>query len=67
MSSTNPSVWPTLAYEDAPAAIDFLTTAFGFESAADFRHRDPGTVDHAQLRRPNGTGGVMLSSTRDDD
>jgi len=67
MSTDNPTVWPTLNYEDAPAAIEFLTTAFGFETAADFRHGDPGTVDHAQLRWPNGTGGVMLSSTRTDD
>jgi uncharacterized glyoxalase superfamily protein PhnB len=67
MSSHNPTVWPTLSYEDAPAAIEFLTAAFGFEAAADFRHSDPSRVDHAQLRWPDGTGGVMLSSTRDDD
>ena len=39
---------PMLAYRDAPAAIDFLCEAFGFEEA--FRlDMDDGTIGHAEL------------------
>ena len=65
--SNPPSVWPVLSYVDAPAAIEFLTTAFGFETAAVFtREDDDAIVDHAQLRWPLG-GGVMMSSAGVDD
>jgi uncharacterized glyoxalase superfamily protein PhnB len=65
--STNPSVWPTLTYVDAPAAIEFLTTAFGFEESLVVRREgDDSIVEHAQLRWPEGAGGVMLGSVRDD-
>jgi len=68
MSTTNPTVWPVLAYRDAPAAIEFLTAAFGFEVTADFRREgDDAVVEHAQVRWPDGTGGAMLSSARTDD
>jgi uncharacterized glyoxalase superfamily protein PhnB len=55
------SLIPCLRYDDAPAAIDFLCDAFGFE-----RHTvhadpdDPRTVHHAQLRL--GENLIMLSS-----
>ena len=29
MTSTSPSIYPTIRYDDAPAAIRFLTKAFG--------------------------------------
>jgi uncharacterized glyoxalase superfamily protein PhnB len=55
---------PTLRYEDAKAAIDFLVNAFGFE-----RHHitenDDGTIAHAELR--HGSGVVMVSTARGDD
>jgi PhnB protein len=50
---------PMLVYEDAPAALEFLTKAFGFEER--FRMDMPdGSVGHAEL----GLGGevVMLAS-----
>jgi uncharacterized glyoxalase superfamily protein PhnB len=58
------SVWPTLRYRDAPAAIRFLVEAFGFEEVVKYERED-GVVEHAQLRWPRG-GGVMLGSARPD-
>lgn len=56
------SVWPILIYRDAPAAITFLTEAFGFTAAAVFKdENDPTVVHHAELMWPRG-GGVMVSS-----
>jgi uncharacterized glyoxalase superfamily protein PhnB len=47
---------PYLLYEDAAAAIDFLTKAFGFEEV--MRMDDEGIVNHAELRL--GDDSVML-------
>lgn len=58
-----PQVWPTLQAHDAPALIDFLITAFGFEKVAVYADGD--TVQHAQLSWPPG-GGVMLGSHQPD-
>jgi uncharacterized glyoxalase superfamily protein PhnB len=65
MSTTPaPTVWPSLRYRDAPAALDFLSRAFGFEVRADYRDPDdPSLVTHAELSWPLG-GGVMLGSDR---
>ena len=55
------SVVPCLCYEDAPAAIDFLCDAFGFERhAVHLDEENPAIVRHAQLRL--GDSLVMLSS-----
>ncbi|MGH3331892.1 MAG: VOC family protein [Nocardioidaceae bacterium] len=55
-------VWPTLSYDDALAAIDFLTTAFGFTTTAVHTDADdPSRVVHAELAWPAG-GAVMLGS-----
>jgi uncharacterized glyoxalase superfamily protein PhnB len=52
-------VTPYLIYRDAPAAIDFLTRAFGFVEK--FRHpMDDGRIGHAELTF--GDGAVMLAS-----
>lgn len=52
---------PNLRYDDAPAAIDFLCAAFGFERHAVFANADdPSLIDHAQLRY--GGSLLMLSS-----
>lgn len=55
---------PSLRYKDAPAAIDWLERAFGFE-----RHLVvPGpenTIAHAQLKL--GTGMIMLGSEKKDE
>lgn len=61
------SVWPILAYRDAPAAIDFLEAAFGLERTAVYtRGGDPTVVDHAEMRWPSG-GGVMFGTAGKDD
>jgi uncharacterized glyoxalase superfamily protein PhnB len=59
-----PQVWPTLRANDARGLIKFLVDAFGFEETVVYGDGD--RVDHAQLSWPPG-GGIMLSSTRDDD
>lgn len=57
-----PTIWPTLLYDDAPAAIEFLETAFGFTATLVVRNDDdPTVIEHSQLRWPAG-GGVMLGS-----
>jgi uncharacterized glyoxalase superfamily protein PhnB len=66
-SSPPPSVWPVLTYRDAPAAIEFLTAAFGFENRACYtRDDDPTVVEHAELGWPLG-GGIMLGTAGKDD
>jgi uncharacterized glyoxalase superfamily protein PhnB len=50
---------PYLAYRDAPAALDFLTRAFGFEER--FRYPMPdGTIGHAELSY---RGSVLMLAT----
>ena len=45
------TVVPMVAYEDAAAAIDWLTRAFGFEEAPGERYtEEDGRVTHAELR-----------------
>ena len=55
---------PTLRYENAPAAIEWLCEAFGFE-----KHLvvpgEKGKIAHAQLVFGNGM--IMLGSAGDDD
>lgn len=60
---TAPTVYPTLGYVDAPAAIDWLTKTFGLEATLVVPGED-GTILHAQLAW--GHGQVMLSSLRED-
>ncbi len=45
---------PYLAYQDAPAAIDFLERAFGFEEQSRYPMPD-GRVGHAELSLAGGT------------
>jgi len=61
MTSAAPSIYPTLRYDDAPAAIRFLTTAFGLV-AQEVDEGSDKTVNHALLR--HGPSLVMLSSRR---
>ena len=60
--NTTATVIPTLRYQDAAAAIEWLCEAFGFE-----RHlvvpAEDGTIVHAQLTFGNGM--VMLGSARE--
>jgi uncharacterized glyoxalase superfamily protein PhnB len=53
------TVFPTLKYDDAQAAIEFLTKAFGAERHAVYTGEN-GTVGHAELRFGNGL--VMFGS-----
>ena len=52
---------PMIAYEDAAAAIDWLTEAFGFREREGQRYTaDDGTVTHAELERD---GAVVMPAT----
>jgi uncharacterized glyoxalase superfamily protein PhnB len=50
---------PTLRYQDARAALEFLERAFGFERHA-LHENDDGAIGHAELRY--GDGVVMLGT-----
>jgi uncharacterized glyoxalase superfamily protein PhnB len=62
--NTKVTVIPTLRYRDAPAAIDWLCKAFGFEKHL-IIPGDNGMIVHAQLTFGNGM--IMLGSARDDE
>lgn len=53
------TIIPAMRYRDAPAAIEWLCKAFGFEKQAVYPNAD-GTIGHAQLTFGNGM--VMLGS-----
>jgi uncharacterized glyoxalase superfamily protein PhnB len=57
--SVKATIIPCLRYRNAPAAIDWLCSAFGFEKHAVYPNPD-GTIAHAQLTFGNGM--IMLSS-----
>lgn len=61
---TRPNIFPALRYQDAPAAIEWLTRAFGFEEQIVVPGPDD-TIAHAQLSF--GSGMIMLGSIRDDE
>ncbi|MEU7580770.1 VOC family protein [Streptomyces sp. NPDC041068] len=54
-----PSVFPTLLYADAKAAVQQLTEAFGFTEVSVYEGED-GSIVHAELAQ--GNGAVMLGS-----
>jgi uncharacterized glyoxalase superfamily protein PhnB len=57
----HPRIIPCLRYKDAPAAIEFLCRAFGFERHAVYAdEKDPAIIHHAQLTLDGSM--VMLSS-----
>ena len=58
-----PTVWHSLTYDDAAAAIEFLTSVFGFVAKGVYYEDDEQTkIVHAQLDWPPG-GGIMLGSS----
>lgn len=62
--AVRPAIIPCLRYRNAPAAIDFLCSAFGFERHAVYADpADPATIQHAQLVRDGNM--IMLSSLAD--
>jgi uncharacterized glyoxalase superfamily protein PhnB len=61
---TRATVIPALQYRDAPAAVDWLCQAFGFEKRMVVPGEN-GTIAHAELAFGNGM--VMLGSRKDTD
>jgi uncharacterized glyoxalase superfamily protein PhnB len=59
-----PTIIPSLRYDNAPAAIDWLCTAFGFERNM-IVDGPNGTIAHAQLSYGNGM--IMCGSYRKDE
>lgn len=57
---THSTLFPTLSYEDAGRAVDFLVDAFGFDRHAVYSG-DGSAIRHAELRSGNGL--VMLGSS----
>jgi uncharacterized glyoxalase superfamily protein PhnB len=64
-AAPEPTVWPTLHYDDTSAALRFLVDAFGFRAALVVED-DDGDVIHAELRWPPG-GAVVFGSTKHTD
>ena len=58
--SDRPKMFPFIRYDDAPAAIEWLCAAFGFEKQFVAPGQEPGTIGHAQLRL--GPEVIMLGS-----
>ena len=57
---TTVNVIPGMRYRNAPAAIDWLCRAFGFERHLVVPGEEDGTIAHAQLRYGNGM--IMLGT-----
>lgn len=53
------STAPMLAYEDAPAALEWLANAFGFAETMRIAN-DDGSIGHAELQ--TGSGTIMIAS-----
>lgn len=56
-------IFPMLAYRDAPAALEFLSSAFGFEETMRMEGEN-GTIGHAELEM-GGQRLMLASSWRD--
>ena len=66
--SPSPTVWHSLSYRDAPAAVEFLSAAFGFvPHGVYYDESDPTQIMHAQLDWPPGGGIMFGSGPRPDD
>ena len=63
-NKTTATIIPTLRYRDAPAAIDWLCKAFGFQRHLVVPGEDGG-IAHAQLVLGNGM--IMLGSAGEDE
>lgn len=62
--ASTPQVFPVLRYEDAPAAFEWLSRAFGFEKQM-VVPGPKGTISHAQLRY--GGSVVMIGTAQEDE
>jgi len=63
MANSPPTFYPCLFYRDAPAAIAWLSRAFGFEVLLEVPNPD-GTIAHAELSLGNGV--IMLGTAKAD-
>lgn len=59
-----PTVWPTLQAHDAVGLLTFCAETLGFVVTTNTTEGD--IVHHAELRWPDGAGGVMLGSYHPD-
>jgi uncharacterized glyoxalase superfamily protein PhnB len=57
MADQAPNIYPFMRFDDADAALDWLSRAFAFEQREVYRN-DEGTVQHAEISL--GPGIVML-------
>lgn len=64
MNETNAigTLYPSLFYRDAPAAIDWLVRAFGFEVLMTVPGAQPGVIAHSELRLGSG---IIMAGTAD--
>ena len=64
--TANTTLFHSLRYRDAVAALDYLAAGLGFDrAAAHVSPDDPTRVDHAQMSWPGG-GGIMFGSASGD-
>lgn len=56
------NMYPFMSYKDAPAAIEWLCNAFGFEKKA-VHANDDGTIAHAELSL--GSGIAMIGTEKE--
>ena len=64
--TANTTLFHSLRYRDAVAALDYLAAGLGFDrAAAHVSPDDPTRVDHAQMSWPGG-GDIMFGSASDD-
>jgi uncharacterized glyoxalase superfamily protein PhnB len=61
-----PNIFPVLRYDNAPAALEFLVSAFGFEIASAHRMPD-GRIAHADVRFGPSVVGVSSAGTSAED
>ena len=57
-------VFPMIAYEDAAAAIDWLTSAFGFSERGERYVMEDGAVGHAELDVGDGQTVMLATPSR---
>lgn len=68
LTGAPPTVWPCLTFADPRAAIDFLGAAFGLVPTAVYTGEgDDDRIHHAEMRWPDGSGGVMFGTAGRDD
>jgi len=58
--SDYPDVIPMIAYEDGPAALDWLARVFGFRERARMTSPDDGRLTHGEMEA--GEGVIMLAT-----